>query len=107
MYQFYHHKDYLGHELRPGDHVVTMVVAMGGGTYFVTAQIDYMTRSRIYLKNWASFIQDRSSLAAFQVRVSSILFPVKSSAEENSLASTNWGASTSPFQEPVCGSVEV
>ena len=58
MYQFYHHKDYLGHELRPGDHVVTMVVAMGGGTYFVTAQIDYMTRSRIYLKNWET--QDKS-----------------------------------------------
>lgn len=45
-------KDYLGHELRDGDHVVTIVTVSAGGTYFVTAQIDHMTRSRIYLKNW-------------------------------------------------------
>ena len=45
-------KDYLGHELRAGDHVVTIVNISSGGTYFVTAQIEYMTRSRVYLHNW-------------------------------------------------------
>ena len=47
-------KDYLGHELRTGDHVVTIVNISSGGTYFVTAQIEYMTRSRVYLHNWES-----------------------------------------------------
>lgn len=47
-------KDYLGHELREGDHVVTIVnINRGsGGTAFVTATIDCLTRTRVYLRDW-------------------------------------------------------
>lgn len=45
-------KDYLGHELREGDHVVTFVTIDGGSTVFTTATIAYMTRTRVYLKDW-------------------------------------------------------
>lgn len=50
-------KDYLGHELRKGDTVVTIVSLKYGGTYFVTAKIDYMTRTRLYLTEYET--QDR------------------------------------------------
>lgn len=45
-------KDYLGHEIRVGDKVVTMVMTNGRGMEFVIAKVDYMTRKRLYLCNW-------------------------------------------------------
>ena len=46
-------KDYLGQELRKGDYVATMVNIKSGGTYFVTAKIIDMTRTRVYLGDWS------------------------------------------------------
>ena len=56
-------KDYLGHELREGDHVVTIVnINRGsGGTAFVTATIDCLTRTRPSLSEFSTVCCDPHS----------------------------------------------
>ena len=47
-------KDFLGHELNKGDRIITIVNIRGGsaGCGFVIATIEYITRTRLYLKDW-------------------------------------------------------
>lgn len=45
-------KDYLGHELRVGDLVVTFVQTNTGGTELITAEIERLTRTRVWLHKW-------------------------------------------------------